>query len=170
MLTIKKADISDCWFIRELATLAFPHTYKDIITPEQCEYMMEWMYSSESLHRQMTEEGHVYQLAYLDGRPVGYVSVQPQGQNEEGVDLFHLQKIYVLPAEQGNGIGRFLFQQALRYIKEVHPAPCLVELNVNRHNKAVGFYQHLGMRKLREGDFPIGNGFYMNDYIMGMEV
>ena len=30
--------------------------------------------------------------------------------------------------------------------------------------------QHMGMRKLREGDFPIGNGYYMNDYIMGLEI
>jgi hypothetical protein len=26
------------------------------------------------------------------------------------------------------------------------------------------------MRKLREGDFPIGNGYYMNDYIMGLDI
>ena len=41
-----------------------------------------------------------------------------------------------------------------------------MELNVNRNNKALQFYQHMGMRKLREGDFPIGNGYYMNDYII----
>ena len=28
----------------------------------------------------------------------------------------------------------------------------------------------LEMKKLREGDFPIGNGYYMNDYIMGLEL
>jgi acetyltransferase, GNAT family len=28
----------------------------------------------------------------------------------------------------------------------------------------------MGMRKLREGDFPIGNGYYMNDYIMGLDI
>ena len=30
--------------------------------------------------------------------------------------------------------------------------------------------RHMGMRKRREGDFPIGNGYYMNDYIMGLEI
>ena len=30
-----------------------------------------------------------------------------------------------------------------------------MELNVNRNNKALQFYEHMGMRKLREGDFPI---------------
>ena len=36
--------------------------------------------------------------------------------------------------------------------------------------KAVKFYERMGMRKLREGDFEIGGGFYMNDYIMGLEI
>ena len=35
---------------------------------------------------------------------------------------------------------------------------------------ALQFYEHMGMRKLREGDFPIGNGYYMNDYIMGLDI
>jgi hypothetical protein len=43
-----------------------------------------------------------------------------------------------------------------------------MELNVNRHNRAVTFYEHMGMHKDREGDFPIGEGYYMNDYIMQM--
>lgn len=37
-------------------------------------------------------------------------------------------------------------------------------------HKAVKFYERMGMRKLREGDFEIGGGFYMNDYIMGLEI
>ena len=45
-----------------------------------------------------------------------------------------------------------------------------MELNVNRHNPALGFYEHMGMSKAREGDFDIGNGFYMNDYIMGITI
>ena len=71
---------------------------------------------------------------------------------------------------QGAHCGSFLFREAVRYIKEVHPEPCLMELNVNRNNKALLFYERMGMRKLREGDFPIGNGYYMNDYIMRLEL
>lgn len=165
MLEIRKAVQGDCSAIQEVAKVVFPETYKDIITPEQSDYMMEWMYSTENLHKQMTEEGHVYYIAWQDGRPVGYVSVQPQGE-----DLFHLQKIYVLPSCQGTGIGKALFEQAVKAIKEMHPCRCVMELNVNRHNKALAFYERMGMRKVREGDFPIGNGFYMNDYIMALDI
>ena len=85
-------------------------------------------------------------------------------------NLFHLQKIYVLPRFQGIGAGEFLFRHAVEYIRSVHPAPCRMELNVNRNNRALHFYERMGMRKLREGDFPIGDGYYMNDYIMGLDI
>jgi len=32
------------------------------------------------------------------------------------------------------------------------------------------FYEKMGMQKVDEGDFHIGNGYYMNDYIMGLEI
>ncbi|MEG1562453.1 MAG: GNAT family N-acetyltransferase [Bacteroides sp.] len=163
MLTIRRATIDDCELIHALAAIAFPATYQEILSPEQLDYMMEWMYAPANLHKQMEEEGHVYFIASLNGEACGYVSVQP-----EEADLFHLQKIYVLPQFQGKHLGKCLFEHAIRYIEGVHPSPCLLELNVNRNNRAVHFYERMGMTRLREGDFPIGNGYYMNDYIMGL--
>lgn len=165
MLTIRRATASDCDLIRRLAEEVFPATYGAILSPEQLEYMMEWMYSLPALHRQMGDEGHVWFVASSHGEPCGYVSVQ-----QEGDDLFQLQKIYVLPRFQGIGAGELLFRRAVEHVREVHPAPCRMELNVNRHNPAVRFYERMGMSKVREGDFPIGNGFFMNDYIMALEI
>ena len=152
MITIEKADTRDYRDIQAVARVAFPATYAEILTEGQLAYMMEWMYSTESLLRQMQEEGHTYYIARDEaGTPVGYVSIRPDG---EGV--FHL--------------GRKLFERAVRAVKEMHPGPCRMELNVNRSNPARGFYERMGMRKLREGDFPIGEGYYMNDYIMGIDL
>lgn len=164
-LAVRRATVEDCALIRSLADEVFPATYREILPPGQLDYMMEWMYSAQSLRRQMTEEGHVYFIASADGEACGYVSVQ-----QEADDLFHLQKIYVLPRFQGLGAGGTLFGQAVAYIREVHPSPCRMELHVNRHNPALHFYERMGMRCLREGDFPIGGGYCMNDYIMGMEI
>lgn len=164
MFEIKRANLENCTAIQKVAEVVFPATYKEILTPQQLDYMMDWMYSTENLHKQMEQEGHIYYIAWQENTPIGYVSIQPQDK-----DLFHLQKIYVLPSYQGLGLGRALFERALKAIKEMHPSCCVVELNVNRNNKAVLFYERMGMRKAREGDFPIGNGFYMNDYIMAMD-
>lgn len=165
MFTIRQATTNDCKLINKLATVVFPATYQEIISPEQMDFMMNWMYSPENLHKQMEEEGHIYFIAYEECEPCGYLSIQQQGE-----DVFHLQKIYVLPYFQGAHLGSRLFDYAVAYIKGIHPAPCLMELNVNRNNKALCFYERKGMKKLREGDFAIGNGYYMNDYIMGLEI
>lgn len=165
MFTIRKATTDDIQLINRMAQSVFPATYRDILSEEQLDYMMDWMYSLGNLRKQMEEEGHIYYIAYKGDEAAGYVSIQPEGEH-----LFHLQKIYVLPHYQGFHLGRILFEQAIRAIKEIHPEPCEMHLNVNRNNKALQFYEHMGMKKVAEGDFHIGNGYYMNDYIMGLSI
>ena len=165
MFKIRKATLEDIEMINRLAWIIFPHTYKEILSPEQMEYMMDWMYSPENLHKQMTEDRHIYYLAFEGDEPAGYLSIQPEGEH-----TYHLQKIYVLPSFQGKKLGKLLFEQAIKAIKELHPEPCQMRLNVNRQNKALTFYEKMGMKKVDEGDFHIGNGYYMNDYIMGLDI
>ena len=165
MLDIRKATITDIPTIREMAAISFPHTYNKILSPEQITYMMEWMYSSDSLYKQMTIDGHIYYIALLHDKPVGYLSVQQEGEH-----TFHLQKLYIRPYAQGMHIGTQLFHHAIKVIKNIHPAPCQMRLNVNRINTALLFYEKMGMKKVDEGDFHIGNGYYMNDYIMGIDI
>lgn len=163
-LYIKKATQEDIPLIREIAETAFPATYKNILTPPQIDYMMEWMYSPEALKQQF-EEGHLFFIALDADRPIGYVSIQ-----KETPELFHLHKIYLLPSSQGKGAGSRLFHLAISEINRLYPGKKRVELNVNRYNSAVDFYRKQGMTILREGDFPIGEGWYMNDYIMGIDI
>ena len=61
MITIRRATADDWTTVRKVAEIAFPATYSDILSERQIDYMMEWMYSAESLVRQM-EEGHVFIL------------------------------------------------------------------------------------------------------------
>ena len=156
--------------VHDMAEIVFRHTYRDILSAEQMDYMMDWMYSPSNLRKQI-DEGHVYFIAFRNEIPCGYVSVQQEETAGNGRQMFHLHKIYVLPEEQCAGIGRMLFDSVLEYINAVTSGgPASIELNVNRKNPAIGFYLHLGFKILRQGDFHIGNGFYMNDYIMGIDV
>ncbi len=167
MIDIRDASTDDCLLIRQLASQIWEPTYGHILSPEQLDYMFEWMYSEESLKKQMTGLGHRFFIASSDGRPCGYVSVERQDEQ-----LFHIQKIYVLPEMQGKKIGRLLIEKAFSYIKGItgDGNKTVVELNVNRQNKALDFYKRMGFNIARSGDFPIGNGYLMNDYIMAIEI
>ena len=161
---IRKASVADIPMIREMAEVVFRQTYASILSPDQMEYMMDWMYSEDSLRKQMAEQTFFVE----DGR--GYASLRPDGRTDDGRLRFHLEKLYVLPQFQKTGLGRRLFESAAAEARAIAGGACVLELNVNRNNPSLSFYEHLGMRRARQGDFPIGGGFYMNDYIMSIEL
>lgn len=164
MIRSRKAGIEDIPLIRDLAERSFLPTYKEILSDDQLDWMFDWMYSVDSLQQQI-EDGHVFFIAYEEDLPCGYVSVERQGDT-----LFHLQKIYVLPDFQGKHVGQHLVRLVFDYVKTLCAGECTVELNVNRDNKAKFFYERMGFSVARSGDFPIGNGYYMNDYIMAIKL
>lgn len=158
MITVEKVGAEAVPAIKNLANIIWPLTYSEIITPQQVDYMMELMYSSSSLKKQM-QKGHQFIMAYEDKEPVAFASYSPK---ENQPSIFHLHKIYILPNKQGKGIGKTL----IAFIKnDIAPATTL-QLNVNRINKALQFYQRLGFKIISQEDIYIGQGFYMNDYVM----
>jgi hypothetical protein len=43
-------------------------------------------------------------------------------------------------------------------------------LNVNRYNKARFFYEKFGFKIIDEVDISIGNNYFMNDYVMELNL
>lgn len=156
--TIGSASTADIPLIKTLANQIWPQTYHKILSKAQITYMMQLIYSEEALRKQM-ENGHRFILVYNAGIPVGFASF-----NEVEPTVFKLQKIYLLPNQQGRGTGRFTLHQV---ISLVQPAGATVlRLNVNRHNKAKSFYEKLGFAVVREETIDIGHGYVMDDYVL----
>ena len=116
------------------------------------------IYSESSLQKQFNS-GHVFLIAEENKRPIGFADYNRLKEN-----IFKLQKIYVLPNQQGKGIGKMLIDDIIEKIKQ-HGATVLL-LNVNRSNKAKQVYEHLGFKIISEEDIDIGEGYFMNDYVM----
>jgi ribosomal protein S18 acetylase RimI-like enzyme len=106
-------------------------------------------------------KGHQFYMAELEGTSFGFASV-----SAEGNDTFKLNKLYVLPDTQKSGAGKALLQEVIAYAKENGGNRLL--LQVNRDNNAKGFYEKQGFTILEEIDLSIGNGYFMNDYVMGL--
>jgi len=156
---IRRATLDDIPLIRELNFRIWPQTYAPILSQEQIDYMLDLMYSEASLTRQMTKEGCHFIIVYENGNPVGFASF-----NETEAGIWKLNKIYILPNQQGKGTGRFTLDYIINTIK-VKGAKSL-QLQVNRYNKAKDFYEKLGFSVIKIADFDIGKGYFMNDYVM----
>jgi ribosomal protein S18 acetylase RimI-like enzyme len=158
-MTIRPAIVSDIPGIQMIAALTWPHAYADILTPRQVEYMLRMMYNHATLENQMTKEGHEFFVAETEDKILAFAGCSPY---ENGV--WKLHKLYVLPFQQKSGLGKSLLQFVEKVASEAG-AEALV-LNVNRQNNANAFYKHLGFEIDSIGDFDIGAGFFMNDYVM----
>lgn len=158
MLNIRKATIEDIPLIQKLTYSVWPQTYASILSQEQIEYMLEMMYSYTSLQKQM-DEGAQFIIVNDNNEPVGFASFQ-----ETEPAVFKLHKIYVLSNQQGKGTGKYVINHIIDAIR--HRGARALQLQVNRHNKAKDFYEKLGFMVIEEADFDIGNGYFMNDYVM----
>ena len=162
MNTLLHCTEKDIELIRELTFRVWPQTYAEILTPDQITYMLDLMYSAASLQKQM-EEGSQFLVVYEEQEPVAFAAYMPKSRS-----VYKLDKIYVLPSQQGKGTGKFLIEQVVQEVKEKGGRS--LQLNVNRHNKARYFYEKLGFVVIDEGDFDIGQGYFMNDYIMELPI
>ncbi len=165
MLTHRDATLQDVALIRSLADGLWQETYAHILSPQQIAYMFEMMYSCASLEEQMRDKHHHFIIILNDGKPCAYISIEPLGNGR-----YNFQKIYARREVQGMGVGRYMIEQGVQWVckqEEAHVHEhIVVELFVNRLNKAVEFYKHMGFDIVDTRDHAIGNDFYMNDYIM----
>jgi ribosomal protein S18 acetylase RimI-like enzyme len=156
-MDIRLVSLKELSILEDLARRIWPHTYSEIITKEQMEFMLNWMYSTETLTQQW-KAGHEFYLISKVNTDIGFIAIEQAGHEMK------VNKLYVLPEVQGCGAGKRLMEKAIERAKDKKCTHLF--LQVNRANKAKFFYDKLGFTIRSEEDFDIGNGYFMNDYIM----
>jgi len=157
VLKLVRANISDIPIIQNLANEIWWKYYPPIIGYKQVSYMLNMFYSAESLEKQLTEQKHVFYLIKEKSKDIGFISVEHKGRRK-----YFIHKFYILLNRANKGIGTKVFK---KLIKEIMPKE--IRLTVNRQNfKSINFYFKNGFVIERVADFDIGNGFYMNDFVM----
>jgi ribosomal protein S18 acetylase RimI-like enzyme len=156
---IRTASVDDVSLIQDIAARVWPQTYSSIISAEQIEYMLDMMYSPNSLIQHMTEKNCEFILVSSTERSFGFASFSSSDN-----DVFRLHKLYVDVAAQGLGLGVSLLKEVSKRAAE--RGGSTLELNVNKYNKAKTFYEKNGFTIYREEVIDIGNGFVMDDFVM----
>ena len=157
---IINASAADIAIIQDIAEKTWWPTYSPIITDVQIRYMLDAIYSTETLLN-VIQGGSQHFILIKDETGVqGFASYGPRPDER---NVYKLHKIYVLHDNHGKGYGAQLVAEVKRRLKMqgIHT----LDLNVNRHNKAREFYEKMGFTVIQEEDVPIGP-YWMNDYVM----
>lgn len=159
-MTISVATKDQLVIVQQLAHAIWPDTYGAILSQEQLDYMMDMMYSIESLEQQL-ENHKIFLLVKEENQFIGFASYE---LNVENSNKTKIHKLYVLPQIQGKGIGKSLINYISKIALENDNSALF--LGVNKYNKAKDFYLKYGFEITNSIVVEIGKGYVMDDYIM----
>jgi len=157
MVNLIKANETDFETISSLAIKIWNEHYIAIIGKEQVDYMLAKIYNYESLIEQVNTKHHQFYLIQKDKISIGFISVSSDNNQN-----YFLHKFYIDQEKSNIGVGT----EALNLlIKTINPKS--LTLTVNRQNyKSINFYFKNGFKIESVEDFDIGNGYFMNDFVM----
>lgn len=162
ILPLQSGQIS---IIQSLAERIWPEVFREILSPDQISYMMDMMYSTKSLENQLGVLDHQFRLVLEEPFPIGYFSYQLDYPEPSKLKI---HKLYLDPTTRNKGYGKKVIQE-ISSIADLYEQKDL-QLNVNRHNTAIKFYEKLGFQKIREEQIAIGNGYIMDDWVMELSI
>lgn len=149
--------------IEEAAGHVWHNYYKDIMSPEQIEYMLKKFQSKEAVKKQMSE-GYIYYMLLADNHLAGYLCVLLQN------DSLLIDKLFIKAEYRRQGLAK----KVMAHLDNIFTKPDLgfthiqkMRALIERNNHfALNVYEHLGFVKLRPVDTDIGEGFVCQDYLM----
>ncbi|MCX7987229.1 MAG: GNAT family N-acetyltransferase [Bacteroidales bacterium] len=159
---VQKSDIP---IIQGLARQIWFEYYPSIISEEQIEYMLDKMYSSNVIEQELEKGFRWYFISLDEDKIIGFLSYNLE-KDEQKVKL---NKLYILTAYHGKGFGQLALDFVISQAKNLNAK--WVYLTVNKNNQqAIKAYVKAGFYIQRSEKFDIGNGFFMDDYIMVHEL
>jgi len=155
---LKPASTEDIKTIQALAHNIWTEHYTPIIGDVQVNYMLEKIYSEQALLKQINEGPQQFFLIQNGSEIQGYLSFETENENKGFINKF-----YLLSETRRSGLGK----QAFDALCGIYSTIKEIRLQVNRQNyKAINFYFKMGFVIEACADFDIGDGYFMNDFIM----
>ena len=162
MLTYIQATESDIPLLRTLAREIWTTSYTKMLSAEQIEYMLNWMYSEEAIRKEMNE-GARWELIRMGDKTIGYIAVTPEDEK------LKLNKLYLLRTTQGKGLGQLALTHVIDYARQFGYKSLYLTVNQRNYN-AIKAYEKGGFTRIEFKIFDIGGGFVMDDFIYSMEL
>lgn len=147
--------------VAALARQIWQVAYLDLIGQAQIDYMLAQRYAAQRLTDELARPDIWWRQIFVEGERCGFSCCQ---LTEEAATL-KLDKLYVHPAQQRQGLGARLVADACQ-LALAQGCRRLI-LAVNKGNQAaIAAYRRYGFTVEKSVRVDIGGGFVMDDFVM----
>ncbi len=132
--------------------------YDPILGTKQNDYMIAMFQSPSAIRHQLEEGGRYYRLV-SDGQCAGFTAFYPKKNK------MYISKLYVHKDFRRKHIAK----DTVAFIEEQARCEGLkgIFLNVNKYNSgSIAAYEKMGFVNVYAEKNPIGNGYFMDDFVM----
>ncbi|HEX4351140.1 MAG TPA: GNAT family N-acetyltransferase [Verrucomicrobiae bacterium] len=159
---ILRAEVEHLPAIAALAAVIWRRHYPRIISHGQIEFMLERMYSLDTLRAEISSKGIQFYRLLVEERFAGFASIGPT----DAPDTVKLHKLYLLPELHGKGFGSMLLKHCEAEARQLGARRMVLAVN-KRNAQAIAAYQRNGFAIEESVAVDIGGGFVMDDFNMG---
>lgn len=147
--------------VADLGATIWRSHYSTLISMAQIDYMLAERYSAKNLRRYLGSEDRWFEILRLGKEPVGYCSYSLTSTPGE----MKLEQLYLLEGYRGNGLGGFMLLHVETEARKNNMRSLMLQVN-RRNESAIAVYRKAGFRVREEAIFDVGNGYFMDDYVM----
>jgi diamine N-acetyltransferase len=147
--------------VADLGATIWRSHYSKIVSMAQIDYMLTERYAPENLRNYLNSAIRWFEILWVGEKPVGYCSYSLTSNPKE----MKLEQIYLIEESRGKGLGGFMLSHVEAEARKKN-IPLLM-LQVNKRNEdSIAIYRKAGFQVRDEEVFDIGNGYFMDDYVM----
>jgi GNAT superfamily N-acetyltransferase len=155
---VRDADVAPvCALAREIWLQHYP----GIITVRQIEYMLAQRYSPGAIRAQLQAGEAWWDKLEVQGELCGFASCERGAQAR----AMKLDKLYVHQLVRGKGYGAALIENVAQAARRQGMDSLYLQVNKYNHG-SVAAYLRTGFAVAKTVKVDIGNGFFMDDYVM----
>lgn len=168
-VSIRIANAEDAELVAEISRETFCETFGPFNTQSDMDKFLSQQFVKEKLVEQVTREGTIFLLAYINNEPAGYVFLK-EGTHEKLYtnNAMEICRLYSRTLFIGKGVGKALMLAAITQAKQLRKE--ILWLGVWKYNqRAARFYTAFGFEKFGEQDFLLGDDV-QRDWVMKLAI
>lgn len=161
-----KCTANDIDELRELSIRTYFETFAHLNTPEDMDAYLKDAFDRNKLIGELSNANSEFYFLYFNDKLAGYLKLNeaPSQTDINDEASLEIERIYVSGEFQGEGLGRYLMEQALRMAAERKKQ--FAWLGVwEKNEKAIRFYTRNGFYEIGTHKFVMGEDV-QTDYIM----